>query len=457
MANLLDLLMRPGGGTVDQVMRDAKGPRLPGPSLHTLPLAEMLPAENIGEVGDRPPVPPQKEFMRPLSGAFDETAFADAMPRLPPPTFANRPPAPQESGPPLEGEVIPPGAPPAQPASGGGLPVQSPGGQPPASAMPRATATDPLAAMRTPEAVAAREQRQQEARIMLGMAGMMAGSKSPAQRVQAVQLMFEARKLQNQDVEEAAKLRTTYDQRQLLEADIEAAPASDEQKAQARALLRFDPKASDVREALGITDAASKQRQERREQFTKWGAAVSQTERDLGTLEVNANRALKILDEGTLTTGLGGWASSFVPGSAHNKLVAALDPLRALTGYGYLQEMREASKTGGAVGNVTENETRWLMGIQGSLDPVNNDPDTLKENIKTIVRGKAIVAEMRKLAPALDAGDPAAWDKYAKLTRELGQNGATIKERIKADTRDVPSTESDYERTTGFEQKYGVR
>lgn len=425
MVSFLDMLLRPGGGTVDQVMRDAKAPRLPSPTFgHS---EAFMPSENIGEVGERPPVPPQLPLSPHLTGAADDVMFAEPSPqalRLPPPAPPSPPNAREEFGPqqPLDGEVLPPG----QPSPGGGLPVQ------PTGAAAPTTAATPRAAAAQPSALD--EVRAQKRRMLMQMAGALLSAGSPAKRMQGVQFMFEIQKDAEQEAQEKQKL-----------IEIDASTADDADKERAKTLVELGARPQDVAEALQFNNQGATQRKERREQFTKWGAQLQQTERDLGTIEVNAERAIKILDEGVGTTGTTGYLASYIPGSAHNKLIAALDPLKTLTGYGYLQEMREQSKTGGAVGNVTENETRWLMGIQGSLDPVNNDPDTLKENIRTIVRGKAIVAEMRKLAPALDAGDPAAWDKYGKLTRELGRNGATVQSRMKPDKREVPPVNESFE------------
>lgn len=388
----------------------------------------QMPTTDIGEVGPlltsqrvsatNPPVPalPQAgpALAPPSMGDLssqDAAMFGEPSPQLP---QAPRLPPPVS----------------AQPSSGG-LPVQPSG-----EASAPASASQPQA---LPEQTALTDFRAQKRQQLLNLARTLTERGGPASQVRASQLLFEVQK--DLEAEKAEKLHQSY---------IQNSTADEEDKARAATLQGLGAAPKDVAEALRFNNEGAKARLERREQFVKWGQAVQNSERDQGTLEVNAERAIKILDEGNLTTGLGGAMASYIPGSAHNKLEAALAPLKVLTGYDYLQQMRDQSKTGGAVGNVTENETKWLMGIQGSLDTVNNDPDIIKENIRTIVRGKQIVTEMKRLVPALDAGDPSAWDKYAKLTRELGKNGATVKAQMKPDFRQVVPDNN------AVEQKYGV-
>jgi hypothetical protein len=421
--NLFDLFSPFNGGarpasTVDQVMRDAKQPKAPfmlgGPE---------MPTQDVGQVG------PSAAPPRPQLPAL-----------LPPPRPSQPAPPPGEEG--LGEDVTQQVLGPLlnQQPSPGGAPVST-GEAGQAGGMPRAD---------LPGQSEYRAFKQRKRQTLMQIAEMMSQKGSPAMRVQGVQLMFEVQKDYEEELAAEQKKADAEIERQKMVQAIEQAPADETDKARARAVLAMpDVKAKDVQEALRFNDSGAKERSERKAQFMKWGGEVQTASRDLGTLEVNAERAMKIIDEGWYTTGTPGYISSFVPGSAHNQLKAALDPIASLTGYGYLQEMRQNSPTGGAVGNVTEQETKWLMGIQGSLDPVNNDPKALKENIRTIVEGKKLVVEMRKLVPALEAGDPKAWDKYAELTTKLARNGATIKNTIPPDMRDVPPESGD------FEAKYG--
>ena len=66
-------------------------------------------------------------------------------------------------------------------------------------------------------------------------------------------------------------------------------------------------------------------------------------------------------------TALGRVTLSKVPLTDANALSAALETIAANVGFGTLQEMREASKTGGALGQITEREHVLLQAVLGSL------------------------------------------------------------------------------------------
>ncbi len=55
-------------------------------------------------------------------------------------------------------------------------------------------------------------------------------------------------------------------------------------------------------------------------------------------------------------------------GSSVANLEGALDTVKALVGFDALQKMREASPTGGALGQITERELAFLQSVQGSLN-----------------------------------------------------------------------------------------
>lgn len=59
---------------------------------------------------------------------------------------------------------------------------------------------------------------------------------------------------------------------------------------------------------------------------------------------------------------------TYLPGSDARNLQAALSPVKALIGFDALQKMRDASPTGGALGQVSERELSFLQSVQGSLD-----------------------------------------------------------------------------------------
>ena len=95
------------------------------------------------------------------------------------------------------------------------------------------------------------------------------------------------------------------------------------------------------------------------------------------------------------TTGVPGAVLSKVPGSSRKALEGYIDTLRSNLAFGRLQEMRDNSKTGGALGQVSNIELQLLSSTATSLDP-NQPADVLKENIaKVQSQYKAILDKLQ--------------------------------------------------------------
>ena len=100
------------------------------------------------------------------------------------------------------------------------------------------------------------------------------------------------------------------------------------------------------------------------------------------------------------STGAPGTISSIMPNETdRSNLDSDLLTLKANLGFDSLQQMRDNSKTGGALGNVSENENLLLQAINGALDPKNRSqleanldrikalyPQVLKEKENTYLR-----------------------------------------------------------------------
>lgn len=94
------------------------------------------------------------------------------------------------------------------------------------------------------------------------------------------------------------------------------------------------------------------------------------------------DRALSIIDTPGLlpTTGFGAdWFSS-VGGTAGNDLRNLLNTVKANTAFGTLQEMRNSSPTGGALGAVTAPELTLLEAAKGAVEQ-SQSPQQLKDNL----------------------------------------------------------------------------
>lgn len=100
-----------------------------------------------------------------------------------------------------------------------------------------------------------------------------------------------------------------------------------------------------------------------------------------GSIVVNdaIDRGLPMIDN--FTAGLGGTMLSKIPGTAATDLTKLIDSVKANAGFDKLQAMREASPTGGALGQVSDKEIRFLQSVFGSLDQ-DQSPKQLKYNLE---------------------------------------------------------------------------
>lgn len=88
----------------------------------------------------------------------------------------------------------------------------------------------------------------------------------------------------------------------------------------------------------------------------------------------------KITGMGGNTTGFFGKIMSGIGGSDAANLRAQLTTIKSNVGFDKLQSMREASPTGGALGNVSEKENEYLQSVLGNLEQ-SQSPEQLKRNL----------------------------------------------------------------------------
>ena len=98
----------------------------------------------------------------------------------------------------------------------------------------------------------------------------------------------------------------------------------------------------------------------------------------------NINRAYEIMDtDGFIpSTGFGGLLKA-VPGTDAHRLGNLLQTIKGNIGFDYLQAMREASPTGGALGQVSNQELSTLQSVFGSLEQTQGEAD-LKYNLQLL-------------------------------------------------------------------------
>jgi hypothetical protein len=94
------------------------------------------------------------------------------------------------------------------------------------------------------------------------------------------------------------------------------------------------------------------------------------------------NRALA-LSEGGWTTGVAGQALSGIGGTGAHDLDNLVTTIKANVGFDKLQQMRAMSPTGGALGQVSENENRLLQSVMGALEQ-SQSQDQFQFNLKRL-------------------------------------------------------------------------
>jgi len=113
-------------------------------------------------------------------------------------------------------------------------------------------------------------------------------------------------------------------------------------------------------------------------------------EKQLATAEGVVDNTKVVLDKvveaeklvGKGTAGVGSYLS-IIPGTSAKELSTVLGTIKARLGFDQLQQMRNASPTGGALGQVSNRELASLEGALASLDQALS-PEALRQNLKQI-------------------------------------------------------------------------
>lgn len=104
----------------------------------------------------------------------------------------------------------------------------------------------------------------------------------------------------------------------------------------------------------------------------------------LNQTEVVTKKIVDVLPRiSSVSSGITGGVSKYVPGTPAYNLARDIDTIKANIGFQTLQAMREASPTGGALGQVAVQELEMLQATLGSLD-VGQGPAQLKENLNNV-------------------------------------------------------------------------
>lgn len=124
-------------------------------------------------------------------------------------------------------------------------------------------------------------------------------------------------------------------------------------------------------------------------QFNQDTAILNGTQADLDRLAREAQRLLnhpglsKTTGIMSAVPGVGGLAT--IPGTDAANFKAGLETLKSETGINVLQNMRNNSKTGGALGQVSDFENRMLQANLGSLDRAQSEPE-FRASLQKIIK-----------------------------------------------------------------------
>lgn len=128
------------------------------------------------------------------------------------------------------------------------------------------------------------------------------------------------------------------------------------------------------------------------------------------------DEALELSTSGAFgSTGPYSLLSERVPGTEARRLEAKLATIRGLVAVDELQKMREASPTGGALGQITERELAMLQALRGSLDRLTGEAE-IDAVLRRIRQSYATLREINGLAPYVSAPLPGTTDSAAPET-----------------------------------------
>ncbi len=149
-------------------------------------------------------------------------------------------------------------------------------------------------------------------------------------------------------------------------------------------------------------------------------ANAAESERETADFMVqDINRAIDLVNAGWFIplTGITGELGSFVPGTPQHDLAQIILGLEANIGFGYINEMRQASPTGGALGDVSQGELDRLTAVLGSLKQSQSRPQFLF-NMERLLETYNEVIHGTNAAPTASGGgitpeDEALINKWA--------------------------------------------
>lgn len=157
-------------------------------------------------------------------------------------------------------------------------------------------------------------------------------------------------------------------------------------------------------QAIGEAETAKRQAElaaEKKKMYPKARETKISLERQWEVVSGQIDKAIEKVSP--FTAGVGSVAS-VIPATPQRDLRETLAAIRANIGFDKLQDMRNNSPTGGALGQVSDTENKLLQAVHGSLDQ-GQSPAQLKENLVNIKMLMNELKEQKKTAFATDFGE----------------------------------------------------
>lgn len=145
----------------------------------------------------------------------------------------------------------------------------------------------------------------------------------------------------------------------------------------------------------------AKTESDRRANYTKAQGSLVAAQQQSDILMKNINDAIKLSDSFG-STGYGHVLTSGLPNTNARALDNAIQTIRSNNIVDSLQQMRQNSPTGGALGNVSNYEDQMLGALNGALDPLQKD--SLKDNLAILRITVPLVLAERQRAFQQDYG-----------------------------------------------------
>lgn len=119
--------------------------------------------------------------------------------------------------------------------------------------------------------------------------------------------------------------------------------------------------------------------------LSEYERKLEKREEKLGerTVIQDAGRAITILEKNRLASGPAGAALQYVPFTDAQAVAKLAESMKSNISIDRLQAMREASPTGGALGQVPVQQQVFLMQVLGSLD-LSQKPEIVQDNFKRV-------------------------------------------------------------------------